>query len=163
MTEVAHLTDDQLMARIRMLDNNMRIMSTEQSQVNLEMATIRGRIEDNKEKIQKNKVLPYLVANVGEVIEVDKDETEDVEGGMDEENRKKMAVIVKTTTRQTVFLPVPGLIDIEDVQPNLLVGVNKDNYLILETLPNEYDTRIKAMELDEKPTEDYGDIGGLDK
>jgi len=58
---------------------------------------------------------------------------------------------------------VPGLIDIDEISPNLLVGVNKDNYLILETLPNEYDTRIKAMELEEKPTEDYGDIGGLDK
>lgn len=26
-----------------------------------------------------------------------------------------------------------------------------------------YDSRVKAMEVDEKPTEDYNDIGGLDK
>jgi hypothetical protein len=26
-----------------------------------------------------------------------------------------------------------------------------------------YDARVKAMEVDEKPTEDYSDIGGLDK
>ena len=26
-----------------------------------------------------------------------------------------------------------------------------------------YDSRVKAMEIDEKPTEDYNDIGGLDK
>lgn len=26
-----------------------------------------------------------------------------------------------------------------------------------------YDSRVKAMELDEKPTEDYNDVGGLDK
>jgi ATP-dependent 26S proteasome regulatory subunit len=44
-----------------------------------------------------------------------------------------------------------------------LVGVNKDSYLILDTLPAEYDSRVKAMEVDEKPTEDYSDIGGLDK
>ncbi len=41
--------------------------------------------------------------------------------------------------------------------------MNKDSYLILEKLPNEYDSRIKAMEIDEKPTDDYTDIGGLDK
>jgi hypothetical protein len=29
--------------------------------------------------------------------------------------------------------------------------------------PAEYDSRVKAMEVDEKPTEDYSDIGGLDK
>jgi SpoVK/Ycf46/Vps4 family AAA+-type ATPase len=32
-----------------------------------------------------------------------------------------------------------------------------------DTLPAEYDARVKAMEVDEKPTEDYSDIGGLDK
>ena len=26
-----------------------------------------------------------------------------------------------------------------------------------------YDSRVKAMELDERPTEEYSDIGGLDK
>lgn len=34
---------------------------------------------------------------------------------------------------------------------------------MLDTLPAEYDSRVKAMEVDEKPTEDYSDIGGLDK
>jgi len=43
------------------------------------------------------------------------------------------------------------------------VGVNKDSYLILDTLPAEYDSRVKAMEVDEKPTEEYSDVGGLDK
>lgn len=34
---------------------------------------------------------------------------------------------------------------------------------MLDTLPSEYDSRVKAMEIDEKPTEDYSDVGGLDK
>lgn len=33
----------------------------------------------------------------------------------------------------------------------------------MDTLPSEYDSRVKAMEVDEKPTEDYNDIGGLEK
>lgn len=35
--------------------------------------------------------------------------------------------------------------------------------MILEKLPAEYDSRVKAMEVDERPTEQYSDIGGLDK
>ena len=31
------------------------------------------------------------------------------------------------------------------------------------TRTHRYDSRVKAMELDERPTEQYGDIGGLDK
>ena len=41
------------------------------------------------------------------------------------------------------------------------LSVNR--YLVLETLPPEYDARVKAMEVDERPTEEYSDIGGLDK
>ena len=41
--------------------------------------------------------------------------------------------------------------------------MNKDSYLILDTLPAEYDSRVKAMEVDEKPKEQYTDVGGLSK
>ena len=41
--------------------------------------------------------------------------------------------------------------------------MNKDSYLILDTLPAEYDSRVKAMEVDEKPVEKYTDVGGLSK
>jgi len=36
-------------------------------------------------------------------------------------------------------------------------------YLVLDKLPAEYDSRVKAMEVDERPTDQYSDIGGLDK
>jgi 26S proteasome regulatory subunit T5 len=39
---------------------------------------------------------------------------------------------------QTIFLPVVGLVPTEKLKPGDLVGVNKDSYLILETLPPEY-------------------------
>ena len=77
--------------------------------------------------------------------------------------RQGKAVVLKTSTRQTIFLPVVGLVEPEKLKPGDIVGVNKDSYLILDMLPSEYDSRVKAMEVDEKPTEDYSDIGGLDK
>jgi 26S proteasome regulatory subunit T5 len=55
------------------------------------------------------------------------------------------------------------LIDHNQLKPGELVGVNKDSFLIFEKLPAEYDSRVKAMEIDERPTEEYTDIGGLDK
>ena len=33
--------------------------------------------------------------------------------------------------------------------------------MVLEKLPVEYDSRVKGFEVDEKPTEQYSDIGGL--
>ena len=56
-------------------------------------------------------------------------------------------MVLKTSTRQTIFLPVVGLVDANSLRPSDLVGVNKDSYLILDTLPAEYDARVKAMEV----------------
>lgn len=55
------------------------------------------------------------------------------------------------------------MVDQDKLKPGDLIGVNKDSYLVLDTLPAEYDNRVKAMEVDEKPTEKYTDVGGLDK
>ena len=49
-----------------------------------------------------------------------------------------------------------------ELTPGDLIGVNKDSYLVLEKLPPEYDSRVRAFEVDERPTESYSDIGGLD-
>ena len=62
-----------------------------------------------------------------------------------------------------MFLPIPGLVRANEVKPGELVGTNKDSYIILEKLPAEYDSRVKAMEVDERPQEEYTDVGGLDK
>ena len=72
-------------------------------------------------------------------------------------------MVIKTSTRNTIFLPVSGLVEPEELKPGELVGVNKDSHLLLEKLPAEYDSRVQAMELDERPSEEYTDIGGLDK
>ena len=91
------------------------------------------------------------------------DEEEDGAAADADASRRGSAAVIKTSTRQTVFLPVVGLVDATTLKPGDLVGVNKDSYLVLDTLPAEYDARVKAMEVDEKPVEDYGDVGGLDK
>lgn len=62
-----------------------------------------------------------------------------------------------------MFLPVVGLVPAEELKPADLVGVNKDSFVVLDKLPAEYDNRVKCMEVDEKPKEDYSDIGGLEK
>jgi hypothetical protein len=113
----------------------------------------------------QDRQLPYLVGNVVEILDLDVTAEAAEEGAnidLDATRVGKSAVI-KTSTRQTIFLPLIGLVDHEKLKPGDLIGVNKDSYLVLDTLPAEYDSRVKAMEVDEKPTEKYTDVGGLDK
>merc|ERR1712137_1047359 len=136
----------------------------EHNRLQHEVNTIIERSKDNKEKIKLNRQLPHLVANVSEILDFEGEEDEEDGAAMDVDTKHQgKSLVVKTTTRQTIFLPVIGLVDAENLKPNDLVGVNKDSYLVLDKLPGEYDSRVKAMEVDERPTDQYSDIGGLDK
>ena len=124
---------------------------------------MKEKIKENKEKIKLNKQLPYLVGNVVEILDIEPEEPEDGQAVDLDSQRQGKCVVLKTSTRQTIFLPVVGLVDPESLKPGDLVGVNKDSYLILDSLPAEYASRVKAMELDQKPTAHYSDVGGLEK
>ncbi|KAM8971717.1 26S proteasome regulatory subunit 6A [Sarcophilus harrisii] len=162
--EVLKMSTEEIIQRTRLLDSEIKIMKSEVLRVTHELQAMKDKIKENSEKIKVNKTLPYLVSNVIELLDVDPNDQEEDGANIDlDSQRKGKCAVIKTSTRQTYFLPVIGLVDAEKLKPGDLVGVNKDSYLILETLPTEYDSRVKAMEVDERPTEQYSDIGGLDK
>jgi len=140
-------------------------MNSEIKKIQFETKDQKNAIKDNREKIKLNKQLPYLVGNVIEVLDIgeESDDEEDAKTASSKKKDSKKSCVVRTSTRQTIYLPVPGLVDASTLKPGDLVGTNKDSYLILEKLPAEFDSRVKAMEVDDKPTEDYSDIGGCDK
>lgn len=162
--ELAHMTADEIGRRTRLIENEARVLKDEVKRLNLDLGNHKEKVKDNQEKIKLNKQLPYLVGNVVEILDVNPEDEEEDGANVDlDSQRQGKCVVLKTSTRQTIFLPVVGLVEPDELKPGDLVGVNKDSYLILDTLPAEYDARVKAMEVDEKPTEDYSDIGGLDK
>eukprot|EP00980_Cylindrotheca_fusiformis_P017411 scaffold5407_cov132-Cylindrotheca_fusiformis.AAC.1 len=167
--ETRHMAVGELRQRIHLINNDIRVMKSDVQRITHDSRGQRDRIRENQEKVKLNKQLPYLVANVVEILEPD------AEDGLEDENkesgdaadadaqRKTRSAVVRTSTRQTIFLPIPGLVDPQELKPSDLVGTNKDSYLILEKLPAEFDSRVQAMEVDERPTENYSDIGGCDQ
>ncbi|MCJ1329652.1 26S proteasome regulatory subunit 6A [Thelotrema lepadinum] len=163
--EILHSSTRDIQMRKRLLENDLRIMKSEYQRLTHEQGAMKEKIKENFEKIENNRQLPYLVGNVVELLDLDVEKEAAEEGAnidLDATRVGKSAVI-KTSTRQTIFLPLIGLVDHTKLKPADLIGVNKDSYLVLDTLPAEYDSRVKAMEVDEKPTEKYTDVGGLDK
>lgn len=167
--ETQSMSISELRQRIHLLDNDIRVMKSDCQRISHESRGQKERIRENQEKVKVNKQLPYLVGNVVEVLEPEAEdglEAEDEEEGaaLDvDSTRKTKSAVIRTSTRQTIYLPIPGLVETDELKPSDLVGTNKDSYLILEKLPAEFDSRVKAMEVDERPTEEYSDIGGCDK
>eukprot|EP01098_Paradermamoeba_levis_P001425 TRINITY_DN1169_c0_g1_i1.p1 TRINITY_DN1169_c0_g1~~TRINITY_DN1169_c0_g1_i1.p1 ORF type:complete len:449 (+),score=132.90 TRINITY_DN1169_c0_g1_i1:59-1348(+) len=162
--EVLDASNDEIVRLTKLIENEAKYLRGEVTRLVHEQKREKERIKENNEKIKLNKQLPYLVGNVVEILDLPAEDLEEDGSSLDlDSHREGKPVVIKTSTRQTIFLPVVGLVDTKDLKPGDLVGVNKDSYLILDTLPAEYDARVKAMEVDEKPKEVFNDIGGLDK
>ncbi len=146
------------------IENEIRVIKSNINNLDYNNKKHQETVDDNKSKIKLNKTLPYLVSNVVEILDPPKESKQEAGAAKDSSDAaQQKSVVVKTTTRQTIYLPLPGLVDPDELKPGELVGTNKDSYIILEKLPTEYDSRVKAMEVDEKPQEEYQDIGGLEK
>lgn len=164
MNEINAMNNDEIIAKTREFEAEIRKSKTNMTRFQKEVKDLDQHIKENKEKLAMSCQLPHMVANVGEILDAENEE-EDEKDGFKQENVKKnqKALVVKTTGRHTIYLPVPGMIEPEELKPGELIAVNKESFIVYEKLPAEYDSRVKAMEIDERPTEEYTDIGGLDK
>lgn len=78
--EVLRMSNDELISRTRLLDNEIKIMESEIHRVSHEQQAMKDKIKENTEKIKVNKTLPYLVSNVVEILDVDPQDEEEIDG-----------------------------------------------------------------------------------
>ena len=76
LAELENAPLDDVLARARMLEHELRVLRDESNRLNLECQGERERVKDNEEKIKLNKQLPYLVGNVVELLDLAPEEEE---------------------------------------------------------------------------------------
>ncbi|KAE8679287.1 hypothetical protein F3Y22_tig00111402pilonHSYRG01141 [Hibiscus syriacus] len=103
--QLASMTKDVIVRASRLLDNKIRNIKEEMQRTNLELDSYKEKIKENQEKIKLNKQLPYLVGNIVEISEMNpEDEAEEDGANIDlDSQRKGKCVVLKTSTRQTIF------------------------------------------------------------
>ena len=74
--ETRHMTVGELRQRIHLIQNDIRVMKSDVQRITHDSRSQRERIRENQEKVKLNKQLPYLVANVVEILERLADELE---------------------------------------------------------------------------------------
>lgn len=74
--ETRHMSVGELRQRIHLINNDIRVMKSDVQRITHESRGQRDRIRENQEKVKLNKQLPYLVANVVEVLEPDAEDGE---------------------------------------------------------------------------------------
>ncbi len=163
--EIQGLPLDQIKQKIKSVEAKTQYFKGEINKMKVDIRKFNARIKENKQKLLIQTGLPHLVSTVSEIFDLENQEEDEEGSGLKTNLHFKLTkgAIIKTSTRNTIFLPVIGFVEPEELKPLELVGVNKDTFLIYEKLPPEYDSRVRVMELDTKPTEKYSDMGGVDK
>jgi len=116
---------------------------------------LKDSIKENEDKLISDSSLPLLVSSIAEIFF----QEQNLKFRL---NRKIIGIILKTSNRLSIYLKNSGFVRKNELSTGNLVAVNRDNYFMVKKLPNEFDYRVKAMELEEKPNQSYQDIGGLD-
>ena len=108
MNELNRMTNEELVARTREFEAEIRKTKTSITRANQDLKNLDSRIKENKEKLALSTQLPHMVANVGEILDVE-DEDEDGKDSsgfkQDNANKTKKALVIKTTGRHTIYLP----------------------------------------------------------
>lgn len=76
MNEINALTNEELVARTREFEAEIRKAKNNMTRFQREVKELDLRIKDNKEKLAMSTQLPHMVANVGEILDNDEDEEE---------------------------------------------------------------------------------------
>jgi len=84
------LPTEDLKQRIKLLENEIRIMKSNITSIESDTENQRKRIKENLDKIKLNKQLPYLVGNVVEVLDMDDEEEEEDGGAADIDSQRKV-------------------------------------------------------------------------
>jgi len=160
--EIAGMTYEEMRLRLSLINSEIKILEYEEQSLKDQFDKNLKHMEDVKKTAEKYKVCPLLIANVAEVDVKEEDTFDEGDTNLNKQTKGRN-IIIKTSTRETICLENRGLLDDEELTPGDFVAVNKDSFVLVEKIPSEIDPRVKVMEIDEKPTEQYSDIGGLDK
>ncbi|MBE6509855.1 MAG: AAA family ATPase [Methanobrevibacter millerae] len=126
----------ELMSRFRNLEKEYLLQGIENEK-------LERNIKELKKEIDTYKKIPQILATVVDRLEEDK-------------------VAIRGTVGHTLIVGYPESIDEELLIPGARVALNEHTMSIVEVYPDEKDAEVKAMEIEEKPDAEYGDIGGLE-
>ena len=69
---------------------------------------------------------------------------------------------VKSSTGPNFLINYSKFLDPKLLQPGARVALNQQTFGVVEVLPSEKDANVSGMEVEEKPSISYDDIGGLE-
>lgn len=121
--------------RVKWLEDRKRALENEKIQVDREIRRLRSELE-------RLKTVPLIIGTVIDALPNGK-------------------VVVRSSTGPHFVVNSSQFIDKVNLVAGARVAMNQQSFAVVDILPVEKDPAVLAMEIDERPTTSYSEVGGL--
>eukprot|EP01013_Petalomonas_cantuscygni_P003179 TRINITY_DN13339_c0_g1_i1.p1 TRINITY_DN13339_c0_g1~~TRINITY_DN13339_c0_g1_i1.p1 ORF type:complete len:432 (-),score=116.49 TRINITY_DN13339_c0_g1_i1:605-1900(-) len=167
------MSEEELRQNIKLVEQQCHIFRGNLAQLDSAIAKMEDEKREKEKHLKMNMRRPWVIGHIAEILDA-----KDCALGASSESAAGSAFkahslpsdkcyVIKSTTREVRFLNSCGLLtDAEKLKPSDLVGCAKESFMLVSPLPPEFDSRVRAMEVDEKldPKKyTFNELGGLSK
>lgn len=118
-------------------------MRIQEEYIKDEQKNLKRELVRAKEEVKRIQSVPLVIGQFNEIID-------------------QNYGIVSSTTGSTSLVRILSTINREQLKPNQSVALHRYSNSVVDILPNEADSAITMMQMQEKPDVSYSDIGGYD-
>ncbi len=142
--DIAEKDRSYLLSYTRHLERKIRTLETEKQLIDNERMRMEREIASMRNDLEQMKRSPLITGTIVDVLE---------------NNR----AVVRSSSGPSFVVNVIKSISKDLLKTNARVALNQRNFAIVEVLPQQKDPMVSAMEVEDRPTVSYADVGGLEE
>ncbi|MHA1123964.1 MAG: proteasome-activating nucleotidase [Candidatus Heimdallarchaeota archaeon] len=142
--DIAEKDRSYLLSYTRHLERKIRTLETEKQLIENERMRMEREIASMRNDLEQMKRSPLITGTIVDALDDGR-------------------AVVRSSSGPSFVVNVIKSIEKETLKPNSRVALNQRNFAIVEVLPQQKDPMVSAMEVEDRPTVAYEDIGGLEE
>ena len=142
--DIAEKDRSYLLSYTRHLERKIRTLETEKQLIENERMRMEREIASMRNDLEQMKRSPLITGTIVDALDDGR-------------------AVVRSSSGPSFVVNVIKSIEKETLKPNSRVALNQRNFAIVEVLPQQKDPMVSAMEVEDRPTVTYEDVGGLEE
>lgn len=142
--DIAEKDRSYLLSYTRHLERKIRTLETEKQLIENERMRMEREIASMRNDLEQMKRSPLITGTIVDALDDGR-------------------AVVRSSSGPSFVVNVIKSIEKETLKPNSRVALNQRNFAIVEVLPQQKDPMVSAMEVEDRPSVAYEDVGGLEE
>ncbi|VWU50652.1 26S protease regulatory subunit 6B, putative [Hepatocystis sp. ex Piliocolobus tephrosceles] len=142
-TSNKHMKEKDYYTKLKILKKQIDILNIQEDYIKEEHKNLKRELIRSKNEIKRIQSVPLIIGQFIDIID-------------------NNYGIVSSTSGSNYYVRILSTLNKEDLKPSVSVALHRHSHSIVNILPSESDSSIQMLQVSERPTVKYTDLGGLD-